>query len=166
MGDVVLRRADDEDMAGALRKGGCIQCPDRRDVGGIRVVKAFANEPYERNMFARENAKYRATKLEAYKIMAASHSLSYLGMRFIQTVVMMCGSYFVIRGELSPGGFVAFLLLVNVFFRPLEKINAVIELYPKGIAGFKRFVELVDTKPDIVDAPNAIEVEALGATYD
>ncbi len=131
------------------------------NVGGIRVVKAFANEPYERSMFARENAKYRATKLEAYKIMAASHSLSYLGMRFIQTVVMMCGSYFVIRGELSPGGFVAFLLLVNVFFRPLEKINAVIELYPKGIAGFKRFVELVDTKPDIVDAPNAIEVEAL-----
>lgn len=106
------------------------------NVGGIRVVKAFANEPYEREMFARENAKYRETKLEAYKIMAASHSLSYLGMRLIQIIVMMTGSYFVIQGELTPGGFVAFLLLVNVFFRPLEKINAVIELYPKGIAGF------------------------------
>lgn len=71
----------------------------------------------------------------------------------IQITVMMTGSYFVIQGELTPGGFVAFLLLVNVFFRPLEKINAVIELYPKGIAGFKRFLELVDTGPDIVDAP-------------
>lgn len=131
------------------------------NVGGIRVVKAFANEPYERRMFGRENEKYRETKLEAYKIMAASHSLSYLGMRFIQTVVMLTGSYFVIRGELSAGGFVAFLLLVNVFFRPLEKINAVIELYPKGIAGFKRFLELVNTEPDIVDAPNAIDVDQL-----
>lgn len=131
------------------------------NVGGIRVVKAFANEPHERGMFARENAKYRETKLEAYKIMAASHSLSYLGMRFIQTIVMVSGAYFVIRGELSAGGFVAFLLLVNVFFRPLEKINAVIELYPKGIAGFKRFLELVNTKPEVVDTPGATEVEAL-----
>lgn len=131
------------------------------NVGGIRVVKAFANEDHERALFAEDNLKYRSTKLEAYRIMATSISLSYLSMRLTQLVVMVAGSYFVIQGQLSNGGFVAFLLLVGVFFRPLEKINAVIELYPKGVAGFKRYTELLDTEPDIVDQPGAVSVEQL-----
>ncbi len=71
---------------------------------------------------------------------------------------MIAGAYFVLHGELSTGGFVGFLLLVAVFFRPVEKINSVLESYPKGIAGFRRYVELLDIEPDIVDAPDAIEV--------
>jgi ATP-binding cassette subfamily B protein len=128
------------------------------NVGGMRVVQAFANENHERELFAHENAQYRKTKLQAYRIMAASMSLSYLSMRITQLVVMIAGTYFVINGELSNGGFVGFLLLVNVFFRPVEKINQVIELYPKGIAGFRRYTELMDIEPDIVDRPNAIDV--------
>jgi ATP-binding cassette subfamily B protein len=62
---------------------------------------------------------------------------------------------------LSSGGFVSFLLLVGVFFRPVEKINSVIETYPKGIAGFRRFLELLATEPDVRDAPDAITVERL-----
>ena len=131
------------------------------NVGGIRVVQAFANEDHERRLFAHDNARYRATKLEAYRLMAASMSLSYLSMRFTQLVVMIAGAYFVLHGELSEGGFISFLLLVGVFFRPVEKINAVLETYPKGIAGFKRYVELLDTEPDIVDAPGAIAVSGL-----
>ncbi len=131
------------------------------NVGGIRVVKAFANEDHERALFAVDNQNYRRTKLEAYRIMATSISLSYLSMRVTQLVVMVAGSYFVLTGSLSNGGFVGFLLLVGVFFRPLEKINAVIELYPKGIAGFKRYTELLDTEPDIVDRPGAVHMEAL-----
>jgi ATP-binding cassette subfamily B protein len=131
------------------------------NVGGMRVVQAFANEDYERHLFAGDNARYRATKLEAYRIMAASMSLSYLSMRFTQLVVMIAGTYFVLHGELSEGGFISFLLLVGVFFRPVEKINAVLETYPKGIAGFRRYTELLDTEPDIVDVPGAIEVSGL-----
>src|ERR687894_1024895 len=131
------------------------------NVGGMRVVQAFANEDYERHLFAGDNARYRATKLEAYRIMAASMSLSYLSMRFTQLVVMIAGTYFVLHGELSEGGFISFLLLVGVFFRPVEKINAVLETYPKGIAGFRRYTELLDTEPDIVDAPDAIAVSGL-----
>ncbi|WBV44478.1 ABC transporter ATP-binding protein [Pseudoroseomonas cervicalis] len=130
-------------------------------VGGIRVVKAFGNEEHERTLFARDNARYRQTKLEAYKIMAASMSLNYLGMRLTQMIVMIAGSYFVLQGELSNGAFVGFLLLVGVFFRPIEKISAVIETYPKGIAGFRRYTELLDTAPDITDAPDAIPAPAL-----
>ncbi len=131
------------------------------NVGGIRVVQAFANEAHERALFEKDNQNYRMTKLAAYKIMAASTSLSYMSMRLIQMIVMVGGAYFVLSGELSNGGFVGFLLLVSVFFRPVEKINSVIETYPKGIAGFRRFTELMETAPDIADAPDAVEAPPL-----
>ena len=131
------------------------------NVGGMRVVQAFANEDHERDLFARANAGYRDTKLEAYRVMAASTSLSYLSMRVNQLVVMVAGSWFVLHGRLSEGGFVGFLLLVGVFFRPVDKINAVIETYPKGIAGFRRYLDLLDTAPDVVDRPGARPVPAL-----
>ena len=131
------------------------------NVGGIRVVQAFANEDHERALFAKDNHAYRRTKLDAYRIMAASMSLSYFGMRLTQLVVMVAGTYFVMEGELTYGGFVSFLLLVGVFFRPVEKITSVLEMYPKGIAGFKRYLELMDTEPDIQNAPHAIEVAQL-----
>ncbi len=131
------------------------------NVGGIRVVQAFANEDHERRLFAADNQSYRKTKLEAYRIMAASTSLSYLSMRLIQMVVMVAGSYLVLKGELSAGGFVGFLLLVGVFFRPIEKINSVIETYPKGIAGFRRYLTFLDTRPDIADRPGARDVSKL-----
>ncbi|MGV2980702.1 ABC transporter ATP-binding protein [Camelimonas sp. ID_303_24] len=126
------------------------------NVGGIRVVQAFANEDHERALFARSNSAYLATKLDAYRVMALSQSLSYLSMRFVQVVVMLSGAWFVVRGELSAGGFVGFLLLVNVFFRPLDKISMVIEMYPKGIAGFQRYLKLLDTRPEITDRPGAM----------
>ena len=125
------------------------------NVGGMRVVQAFANEDHERGLFARDNAGYRSTKLEAYRVMAASTSLSYLSMRVNQLVVMVAGAWFVLHGRLSEGSFVGFLLLVGVFFRPVDKINSVIETYPKGIAGFRRYLALLDTAPEIVDAPGA-----------
>jgi len=130
-------------------------------VGGIRVVKAFANEDHERSLFAVNNEGYRATKLNAYAYMTASVTLSYFSTRFVQLIVMVAGTWFVIAGELSYGGFVGFLLLVNVFFRPIDKITSVLESYPKGIAGFRRFTNLIDTEPDIADRPGALSVEAL-----
>lgn len=130
-------------------------------VGGVRVVQAFANEKHESALFAQDNDRYRRTKLDAYRIMAASQSVNYLGMRLTQMVVMLAGSYFVIEGGISNGEFVGFLLLVGVFFRPVEKISAVIETYPKGIAGFRRYTELLDTMPDIADAPGAQDAPPL-----
>ena len=125
------------------------------NVGGMRVVQAFANEEHESALFARDNAAYRDTKLSAYKVMAASSSLNYMGMRLIQVIVMVAGAIFVLNGSLSTGGFVAFLLLVGVFFRPLDKIAAVIEVYPRGIAGFRRYLDLMGTQPEVANAPDA-----------
>jgi len=128
------------------------------NIGGIRVVQAFGNEDYERRLFAGDNALYRDTKLDAYRIMAASQALNYMAMRLVQLVVMLAGSWFVVTGSLSIGGFVGFLLLVTVFYRPLDKIAAVIETYPKGIAGFRRYLDLIATEPDIADRPEARKV--------
>lgn len=131
------------------------------NIGGIRVVQAFANEEHERMLFARNNRNYLVTKLEAYRVMAASMSLSYLSMRFVQVVVMLAGAWYVTRGELTAGGFVGFLLLVGVFFRPIDKINSIIETYPKGIAGFQRYTEFLDRQPDIKDRPDANTIQRL-----
>ena len=131
------------------------------NVGGMRVVQAFANEDHERALFASDNANYRRTKLDAYRVMAANSSLSYFGTRLIQMLVMVAGTWFVLHGGLTAGGFVGFLLLVSVFLRPIDKITNVLESYPKGIAGFRRYTELIDTAPDIADAPDAIDVGPL-----
>ncbi|WP_172329652.1 ABC transporter ATP-binding protein [Mangrovicoccus sp. HB161399] len=130
-------------------------------LGGIRVVQAFANERHEERLFAADNDGYRSTKLEAYRIMATSSAIHYMGLRLVQVVVMVAGAGYVLQGSLSTGAFVGFLLLVNVFFRPLEKIAAVVETYPKGIAGFRRYQELLSVEPDIADAPGAAEAPAL-----
>jgi ATP-binding cassette subfamily B protein len=151
-------RAMTQTMRTLFARVGDFNARIEENVGGIRVVQAFANEEHERALFARDNARYRETKLDAYRLMSKSMSLSYMTMRIVQLFVMIAGAYFVLHQELTVGGFMGFLLLVNVFFRPVEKINAVLETYPKGIAGFKRYTELLDTAPDIADGPGAVDV--------
>nr|WP_211110190.1 ABC transporter ATP-binding protein [Acuticoccus mangrovi] len=144
-----------------FRDVGAFNARLEENVGGMRVVQAFGNEEHERTLFAADNQRYRTTKLTAYKMMAANIALSYLGMRLIQVIVMVAGTWFVLKGSLTAGGFVSFLLLVTVFFRPIEKINAVLEVYPKGVAGFRSYLELLATEPDIVDRPEAVELPPL-----
>ncbi|WP_419759545.1 ABC transporter ATP-binding protein [Acidisoma sp.] len=125
------------------------------NIGGMRVVQAFANEAHERQLFARDNQSYQRIKQQGYRLMAASTALTYLSMRSTQMIVMVAGTWFVLHGALTPGGFVGFLLLVGVFFRPVDKISAVLETYPKGIAGFRRYCDLIDTKPTLTERPGA-----------
>jgi ATP-binding cassette subfamily B protein len=129
------------------------------NVGGARVVRSFANEMHENALFATENGLYRTVKLEAYRIMAATLALNFLGMRIVQMVILVAGTWFVTAGSLSVGGFVGFLLLVNVLYQPIEKIAAVVETYPKGIAGFRRYSELLRTVPEIADRPGARDLD-------
>jgi len=127
------------------------------NVGGARVVQAFANEAHERSLFARENALYRREKMNAYKLMGTSLTLNYLSMRLVQIVIMLAGSVLIVRGHLSIGDFVAFLLLVSVFYRPLDKIGSMIEVYPRGLAGFRRYRDLLAVQPEVQDRPGAPE---------
>ncbi|WP_078382417.1 ABC transporter ATP-binding protein [Sutcliffiella halmapala] len=134
-------------------------------IGGIRVVQAFANEKHEQKQFAVNNENYRNTKLSSYKIMAQNITANYMLMRLVTLFTLLFGTFFVISGDLSYGQFVAFILLANILLGPIQKINAVIESYPKGIAGFKRYVEIMDTEPDIADAPGAVHAELDGEIH-
>ncbi|WP_181430199.1 ABC transporter ATP-binding protein [Listeria ivanovii] len=125
-------------------------------ISGVRVVQAFANEPHENGRFALLNQAYRKSKLMFYKVMGLSFSFNYFLMRLISLFALLFGAYFTINGEISYGEFVGFILLTNVFIRPIEKINNVIESYPKGFAGFKRFLEVMDTEPTIQDKKDAV----------
>lgn len=130
-------------------------------VSGIRVTQSFANEEHEYHKFGGLSEAYRKSKIIFYRVMAISSAYNYLLIRLINLFTLIFGSYYVIQGELTNGQFVGFILLANVFIRPIEKVNNMIESYPKGIAGFKRLTEELDKKPNIVDLPNAIEVNHL-----
>ena len=124
-------------------------------LSGIRVVKAFANEEFEKKIFEVMIQNYRKNKLAFYKTMATSSSFNYVLMRLITLTSLVFGAYFTIKGELTTGELVGFVLLANTFVKPIERINTMVEMYPKGFAGFKRFNEELARKPAIVDSPNA-----------
>ncbi|HLR64423.1 MAG TPA: ABC transporter ATP-binding protein [Pseudogracilibacillus sp.] len=135
-------------------------------VSGVRVVQAFTNEDFERERFVENNQLFRRSKLGAYKVMALVNSNIYMIMRFVTLGVLIVGAWLSYTNQLSYGELVAFVLYVNVLFRPIEKISALLELYPKGMAGFKRFTEMLDVEPDVQDRKGAQEVSHLQGEID
>ena len=130
-------------------------------VSGARVVQSFTNETYEMNRFQENNNLFRKSKLDAYRVMAVVNANIYLMMRLITLLVLVVGAWLSYNNELSYGELVAFILIVNVLFKPIEKISALLELYPKGMAGFKRFSDMLAVDPDIVDRKDAQDVQSL-----
>lgn len=130
-------------------------------VSGARVVQSFTNEDYEISRFKNNNKKFRAAKLGGYKVMSFSLSGIYIMTRLMTLAVLIVGAWFVYHDQLSYGAMVGFILYVNVLFKPVEKISALMELYPKGMAGFKRFTDLLNVSPEVSDRPDAIEVSTL-----
>ena len=128
---------------------------------GIRVVKSFTNEEFETNRFKDQNALFRKAKIYAYKVMAGTHSSIYILTRLLTLLVLVVGAWLSNNGDLSYGEFASFILFTNVLIKPIDKISALLEMYPKGMAGFKRFCDLLDQEPTIVDRPNAIDVDQL-----
>lgn len=130
-------------------------------VSGVRVVQSFTNERFEISRFLKNNQKFRKAKLKGYKTMAFTTAGTFLMTRLMILAVLVYGAWLSFSGNMSYGEFVGFVLYVNVLFKPIDKISAILELYPKGMAGFKRFTELIDTKPQIVDRKDAIDVPLL-----
>ncbi len=130
-------------------------------VSGVRVVQSFTNEQYEMKRFNKNNQFFRKTKLRAYKVMSWNLLGIYVSTRLMTLAILVFGAWLSFTGILSYGELVAFILYLNILFKPIDKISALLELYPKGMAGFKRFTELMDSEPDIEDVPDAIEVSSL-----
>ena len=124
-------------------------------LSGIRVVKAFANEAHEEARFEGLIQDYRENKLKFYQTMAASSAFNYVLMRIITLIALVSGAYFTLKGELTTGQLVGFVLLANTFVKPIESINIMIETYPKGIAGFKRFRQELAKPVAVQDLPGA-----------
>ena len=130
-------------------------------VSGARVVQSFTNEEFEIARFETDNGNFRTAKLVAYKVMAWTHSSMYMMTRLMTLVVLVVGAWFSFNGKLSYGELVGFILFVNILIKPVDKISALLELYPKGMAGFRRFQELIEQEPEIEDEPDAIAVNHL-----
>ena len=124
-------------------------------LSGIRVVKAFANEAHEEARFEGLIQDYRENKLKFYQTMAASSAFNYVLMRIITLIALVSGAYFTLKGELTTGQLVGYVLLANTFVKPIESINIMIETYPKGFAGFKRFRQELAKPVAVQDLPGA-----------
>ncbi|WP_323679104.1 ABC transporter ATP-binding protein [Exiguobacterium indicum] len=136
-------------------------------VSGVRVVQSFTNEAYEIERFEKDNATFRQSKINAYKVMSKSLSGIYLTTRLMTLAVLVVGAYLTYRGTLTAGELVGFILYMNILLKPIDKITALLEMYPKGMAGFKRFLSMIDEDASIPDAPDALVVDRLngGITF-
>ncbi|AVM23041.1 ABC transporter ATP-binding protein [Bacillus pumilus] len=131
------------------------------NISGIRVVKAFGNETHEMDRFIEHNQQFRETKLATYQMMAVHTAVSHFLIKSVTVFGLVCGAWFVLQKNMTYGEFVSFVLLTGIFLGPIQQINAVIEMYPKGAAGFKRFASLIDQSPDEKDVDDAIKVNHL-----
>jgi len=136
-------------------------------VSGVRVVQSFTNEAYEIERFEKDNATFRQSKINAYKVMSKSLSGIYLTTRLMTLAVLVVGAYLTYRESLTAGELVGFILYMNILLKPIDKITALLEMYPKGMAGFKRFLSMIDEDASIPDAPDALVVDRLngGITF-
>lgn len=136
-------------------------------VSGVRVVQSFTNEAYEIERFEKDNATFRQSKINAYKVMSKSLSGIYLTTRLMTLAVLVVGAYLTYRGTLTAGELVGFILYMNILLKPIDKITALLEMYPKGMAGFRRFLSMIDEDASIPDAPDALVVDRLngGITF-
>lgn len=124
-------------------------------ISGVRVVKSFTNERYEKEKFQQDNINFRRSKQRSYKVMAEFFSGVNLFANLISLVVVFCGGYFVYRGLITLGTLVGFLLYVTMFLQPIRRFSVLVETYQRGMAGFHRFAETLMIEPEIVDKSNA-----------
>ncbi len=128
-------------------------------ISGIRVAKAFTNEHYEIEKFERGNRHFREAKKGFYKAMARFASGMDLMTALLNLSVIACGAYFITNNKMTLTDMLTFTLYVNVFLTPIRKLVAFFEQYTNGMAGFERFIQLMQVETDIVDKPDALTLK-------
>ncbi len=128
-------------------------------ITGIRVVKSFTNEEYEREKFDEGNEEFKILRSESFKYLGTFNG----GINFFSNVstllALVAGGYFVHINEISIGDMVAYIIYINQFLQPIKRLANFIEQYQRGMAGFSRFVEVMNIQSDIVDKEDAIYVD-------
>ncbi len=124
-------------------------------VSGIRVAKAFTNEDYERQKFSMGNEGFKNAKKGYYAAMATFGSGMEFFINIFSVAVIGIGGYFIMEGKLNAVDVLTFTLYVNAFLQPIRKLTQFVEQYTSGMAGFSRFVNIMNVKPDVLDVEGA-----------
>ena len=127
-------------------------------ISGMRTAKAFANEAAESAKFNAANDQFRGAKRGYYRTMAFYQSGMEFFMGILSVLVIAFGGFLIMRGGMDFIDLTTFTLYVTTFITPVRKLSAFVEQFMQGMAGFKRFVELMRLEPDIQDAPGAKEL--------
>ena len=129
-------------------------------ISGMRTAKAFASEGQEEEKFRAANEQFKGAKRDYYKAMATYHAGLEFALPAMNVLTVAAGGFFIMRGEMDFVDLVAFTLYISTFLTPVRKLAAFVEQFLNGMAGFKRFVELMRVEPAVQDAPDAREMEA------
>lgn len=135
-------------------------------LAGIRVVKSFANEDIERDKFAHSNQMFLQSKTNNYYRMGLFHAGNNFFQGMLYLTILVAGGFFIANGTLDPISLATYALYINIFVAPIEVLVEFTEMFQKGFSGFKRFLEVIETKPDIVDAENAKDIEEVYGVID
>ncbi|HHY83697.1 MAG TPA: ABC transporter ATP-binding protein [Clostridiales bacterium] len=144
-------------------------------ISGVRVSKAFTNEDYEKDKFGHGNKRFRSSKYVAYNNMAVFQTGIEFFSHMLNVVVVAAGGYFIYRKWMQAADLLAFIMYVGVFLQPIHRLSNFMQQFESGMTGVERFAEIMEVKPDIVDAPDAkvlenvkgdIEFENVSFSYD
>lgn len=125
---------------------------------GQRVVKAFANEELEQEKFEKDNGEFFSVKKLSYRFMGAFSTTTRMFDGIMYSAVVIAGSLFMIKGRITAGDLVAYLLYVTTFIATVRRIIEFSEQFQRGLTGIERFLQIMDADTEIYDLPNAVEL--------
>lgn len=125
-------------------------------LGGIRVVKSFANEDIEMGKFEQGNKAFVETKKSSYLIMGKYHSGNSFFQSLLYLTAVLVGGFFITKGEMRISELTVYILYINTFLNPIQKLVDFTEQFQKGMTGFERFLKIINTKPEIEDEKDAM----------
>lgn len=140
------------------RKIGDVNASLQDTLSGIRVVQSFANEEIEHEKFKKSNDAFLVSKRDNYHCMGSfmSSNLFFQGMMYLVTLVY--GGYLIANGEMQTADLAMYALYIGIFISPIQILVELVEMMQKGLSGFRRFVDVMETESEITDAPNAKEL--------
>ncbi len=127
-------------------------------ISGARVAKSFTNEEFEIEKFNEGNIEYSEARTESYKVMAEFSAGMGIISNVLNLIVISLGGYFVHLKVIDMGDLFAYTLYVNFFMQPIKRLTDFTQQLQDGMSGFKRFIEVMDIKPDIIDKVDAINI--------
>lgn len=126
---------------------------------GIRVVKSFVNEDYEAERFDISNEAFRQSRKNAFRCMAEYSSGLNFFTNILNVAVLGAGAWFMYMGQIDLADLTAYLMFISFFLQPIRRLISFTQQFEQGMSGFNRFAELMEVKPSITDAPNAVELQ-------